>query len=171
MELSDKDVILRIKEGQIDFFSVLVKKYTNKIHGYVKSKLFDKENTDDIVQNSFLQFYKAINRFDGERPILPYLYQIAKNELKMYYRSHKETVSLNELTAANISDDVNKNDNESDTWELVNTLPDTEKKALRWLYEGYTYKELSKRLQKPVNTVKTLVRRARIQLKKLKKNE
>lgn len=171
MDLSDKDIVRKIKEGQINYFSHIVKKYTKPIFSYVRSKLFDKDETEDIVQDSFFKFYKAITRFDENRPILPYLYQIARNELKMYFRSHKDTVQLNELTAQEKKGDEYSPEDVSDAWSLVSELPQTEQKALHWLADGYTYAEIAKRLEKPVNTVKTIVRRARLQLHKIKHHE
>ena len=95
-ELSDKDIVKKIKKGEINYYSYIVKKYTTLIYQYIKRKLFKKEETDDLVQNVFISFYKALEKFDEEKPIKPYLFQIVQNELKMYYRSKKQTIQLNE---------------------------------------------------------------------------
>jgi len=42
-ELSDKDIIRKIKNGQIDSYSYIVKKYTTLIYRFIKRKLFNKE--------------------------------------------------------------------------------------------------------------------------------
>src|SRR4051794_19205811 len=94
--LSDREVIKNIKNGNIHFFEQIVKEYTQKVYVFVSRKLFDKSEAEDIVQNSFLKFYKAIPKFDETRPILPYLFEIAKNEVRMYIRSKKSTVSLDD---------------------------------------------------------------------------
>src|SRR3990167_7579561 len=100
--LSDKDIILRIKKGEIDYFTFIVKKYTKQIYNYVLKKLGQKDEAEDVVQNSFLKFYKAISRFDEDKPILPYVYQIAKNEIKMYWRAKKKLLPLDEALVAYI---------------------------------------------------------------------
>ncbi|MDO8609176.1 MAG: sigma-70 family RNA polymerase sigma factor, partial [bacterium] len=89
MKLTDKEAIERIKNGEIDIFSQIVNEYSSKINAYIKAKLFNKLEVDDLVQNTFISFYKALFHFDDTKPVLPYLYQIARNELKMYYRSRK----------------------------------------------------------------------------------
>ena len=95
-ELSDKDIIKKIKNGEIDYYSYIVKKYTNSIFKFIERKLFKKDEVDDLVQNVFISFYKAIEKFNEQRPIKPYLFQIVQNELKMYFRSYKKSVPIDE---------------------------------------------------------------------------
>ncbi|MBI2641809.1 RNA polymerase sigma factor [Candidatus Roizmanbacteria bacterium] len=161
---SDKEVIQRIKRGQIENYFYVVKRYTQQIYYYVYKKIYNKDDVDDIVQNAFLKFYKAINRFDLSKKILPYLFEITKNEMKMYYRSRDKTVSLNEAIAgsiktANTVEQVNID-------QLLSFLSKEEKKAFKLLGEGYTYQEITKKLKKPLNTVKTIIRRGRLKMKK-----
>ncbi|MFH0773641.1 MAG: sigma-70 family RNA polymerase sigma factor [bacterium] len=161
MDMTDAAVIAQVKEGNIDTFGILVEKYTAKIHHFVVQKLFDKEEADDIVQNSFIQFYKALGSFDVSKPVYPYLLQITRNELNMYYRKHHKTVPLNE--------DIIQSPERVQTEDTTNILQGLKKdyrKALVWFAEGYSYQEIAKRLGKPLNTVRTLIRRARLYVKK-----
>lgn len=161
-ELSDKDIVKKIKNGEIDYYSYIVKKYTTLIYQYIKRKLFKKEETDDLVQNVFISFYKALEKFDEEKPIKPYLFQIVQNELKMYYRSKKQTIQLNEDIylvhdrGIDIIDD-----------SYLNYLNKDEKKVFQQINEGYSYEEIAKLINKPLNTIKSIVRRGRLKLKKI----
>ena len=161
--LQDRDIITRIRSGQLDYFSEIVNRYTRPILIYVTHRLFDKNDAEDLVQNIFLNFYKYINKFDINQPLLPYLYGIAKNEIKMYIRSKKVTFPLNESTTAD--DTVEKIEIES----IIQSLPENQRKPLQWLYEGYTYEEIAKKLKKPVNTIKTQIRRIRLKHKNYEK--
>lgn len=166
--MEDKEVIGHIRRGEIDWYGVLVKKYTNRIYQYVSSRLFDKNEADDIVQKTFINFYRAIERFDGKKEVLPYLYEIAKNELKMFYRSRRASVPLNEETAAGVPAQPVT---ETDLDDILRPVAPEQKTALRMLYEGYTYKEIAGSLKRPVNTVRTLIRRARLLLTVQKNHE
>lgn len=166
LELTDQEAIKKIKGGEIDNFSYIVKKYTKPIYSFVYSKLFNKDEVEDLVQKTFLQLYIAIDRFDEKKPVLPYLYQIAKNELKMYYRSFKKTQPLNEEIL--YQDKGVERQEDDDINQLVEKLPNEQKMALKYLYEGYSYQEIANKLKKPVNTIKTIVRRARLKLIKYK---
>lgn len=167
--MNDKEVILKIKIGQIDYFSYLVKKYTSLIYRYIKVKLFKKEDVDDLVQNTFISFYKAISRFDESRPVMPYLYQIAQNEMKMYFRSKKQTIVLDDRLKLVDEDSVLSKTIMIDIERATRELPKEQKKALQLLADGYSYQEVAYQLKKPLNTVRSLIRRARLKL--AKKNE
>lgn len=159
-ELSDKDIVKKIKTGEIDQYSYIVKKYTVVIYHHIKRKLFKKDEVDDLVQNVFISFYKAIEKFDEERPIKPYLFQIVQNELKMYYRSKKPTTSLND----NIYLEDGRLQDIADD-DYLSHLNQVEKNIFQHIDEGYTYEEIAKLLKKPENTLKSIVRRARLKLK------
>lgn len=163
--LSDKDAVLKIKEGELDHFTHIVKKFTARISNFIASRLFRKEEADDLVQNTFISFYKALSRFDADKPILPYLYQIAKNELKMYYRSHKPTVPLKEeITVADSEEII------FDTTSL-NILNKHEKSYLLEIADGYSYREVAKKYKMSVNTLKSKIRRARLKINKAYEEE
>lgn len=164
MKISDQEVIRKIKNGEIDRFSIIVEGYTPQIYRYIKARLFQKLDVDDLVQNTFVSFYKAIYRFEEEKPILPYLFQIAKNELKMYFRSHKEMKSLEDSMHIGNGDEEFYTEDYS---PLLDKLSEEQREILQLLQDGYSYAEIAKKCGRPVNTIRTIIRRARLQVKKL----
>ena len=75
----------------------LMKTYSDSLIQYVAKHTDSKEDAEDIVQEVFLSCYKYRDKFDetkcGEHA---WLYILAKNRLKNYYRDKKSTVSLEE---------------------------------------------------------------------------
>ncbi|KKQ23709.1 MAG: RNA polymerase, sigma-24 subunit, ECF subfamily [Candidatus Roizmanbacteria bacterium GW2011_GWC2_37_13] len=161
MKLTDKEIILKIKNGEIDYYSFIVGEYTNSIYRYIKTKIKKHEDVEDLVQNVFTSFYRAIERFDEEKPIKPYLYQIVKNELKMFYRSRKPVLPLKEEIY--ISDDNNLEIEDKESY--LKLLSNQEKEIFIYIDEGYNYEEISRKINKPLNTVKSIIRRARVKLR------
>ena len=159
-ELSDKDIVKKIKNGEIDYYSYIVKKYTTSIYRYIERKLFKKDEADDLVQNVFISFYKAIEKFDVERPIKPYLFQIVQNELKMYFRSYKKSLPLDERI---VSEDKQA-ELKIEDFKLLNSQ---ERGIFKHISEGYSYEEIAKVVKKPLNTIKSIVRRGRLKIKKI----
>ena len=162
MEMTDKSVIRDILSGNIDIFEILVERYSSKIQSFIGSRLFNKQEVDDIVQDTFIQFYKALSSFDSEKPVYPYLLQIARNELYMFFRKNHITIPLND----DIIQVGKEQKYEDDISEIVEGLKSDHKKALLWFAEGYSYQDIAKRLNKPLNTVRTLIRRARLFVQK-----
>lgn len=164
MEMTDEAAIRRVLAGDIDVFEVLVKRYSSKLQSYVSQRLYKKEESDDIVQTSFIQLYKNLSHFDIHKPLYPYLMQITRNALYMYFRKNKITVPLNDDVAydgALVEQGV-----ATESGELLSGLKPEHRNALLWFVEGYSYKDIAKKMGKPLNTIRTIIRRARLFIQK-----
>ena len=75
----------------------LMKHYSDSLFHYVAKHTDSREDAEDIVQEVFLSCHKYKDKFDntkcGEHA---WLYILAKNRLKNYYRDKKPAVSLEE---------------------------------------------------------------------------
>lgn len=160
--LSDKEIIFQIKEGRIDYFQEIVNRYCKKIFFYFKGKVKNDFDAEDLVQNTFLKFYKSINKFDEKLPIFPYLYKIAQNELKMYLRKNLKEIDISKLNFFQISEDKEEKILFQQIFEKLKPI---EKNIFSLIAEGFTYQEISQKLKKPINTIKSIIHRARNRLK------
>jgi len=161
--MSDKEAILKIKNGEIDYYSFIVRKYSQKIYLFINKKIFDKFEVDDLTQNTFIKFYKALNRFDENRPVLPYLFQIAGNEIKMYLRSRKEATPLGYNLY--LVDDRPPDNNVSLQYQSrLKQLSKEQKQVMELLTSGFSYQEIADKINKPINTIKSVIRRTRLKL-------
>ena len=162
--MNDRSTILNIRAGDVDEYRHIVDAYESKIHSYIRSRLFDKDHADDLTQLVFVKFYKSLALFECDRPVLPYLYGIAVTELKMFYRSQKKgRVSLEHADALVTHDSI-ESDLEVDeaVREALAHLTPDQQSAILMHAEGYQYREIAEKLKKPINTVRTLIRRARL---------
>ena len=144
------------------------KELRQKLIKFVSQKVADPQDVEDIVQVSFLQLYKSVKRLDEKKPVSPYLYQIVRNEMKMFWRRQKPTLPLNEEIVA--EEQAEKIDLDFIKKQLLK-LNIEQKKALQLISEGFSYKEISKFLVKPINTIRTVIRRARLKLTQGKKHD
>lgn len=156
--MDDQILIKKIQNGEVDCFSFLVKKYLPQLRLFFSQRLKEKEDQEDLIQETFFHFYKNIEKFDPKKPIKPYLLAIANNQLKMWWRKRKANVSLSE----NIIDE--RNILKEDKFYIETTLNPKEKKIINFLRKGYRYREIGKMLKLNVNTIKTIIRRLRIKL-------
>lgn len=164
--LSDKNIIIKIKNGEIDYFSFIVKKYFYSIYQYIKLKIKNKEDTEDLVQNVFISFYKAIGKFDEQKPIKPYLFQIVNNQLKMFYRKYKNFLPLKEDIYLE-NDRIIDNFYNRNIFKTLKKLKFEEKEMMAMIADGYSYEDVARKFKKPVNTVKSIIRRIRLKLRNL----
>jgi hypothetical protein len=53
-EISEKEIIQKIKNGEIDYFAILVERFSKIIYLYTKKKIQYINDVEDIVQSSFI---------------------------------------------------------------------------------------------------------------------
>lgn len=121
-------------------------------------------DTEDIFQNVFMKYILSSKTFQSLEHEKAWFLRVSINEcknlIKSFYRS--KTVGLEEWDAqsTSYSDDTNE------VLTAVLALPQKYKIAVYlFYYEGYTAVEISKMLHKNVNTIYTLLSRARTLLK------
>lgn len=159
-ELSEKETIRQIKKGNINYFEVLVNKYSKIVYFYVLKRVRNASDSEDIVQNAFIKAYKGIDGFDLKQSFYPWFFTIVKNEIIEFFRRNKAHFELSEeIPAAEAQAD------EFDS--LMRGLKAEHKKVLELYFrDGYSYIDIAKKLNKNINTVKTLIRRAKEEVKK-----
>jgi RNA polymerase sigma-70 factor (ECF subfamily) len=162
-DLSEKEIIQKIKNGEIDYFETLVERFSKIIYFYTKKKIANAQDIEDIVQNSFIKAYKGITKFDTKKTFYPYLFTIVKNEIADYYRKKKPEFKINDQTATYEQSFEDTTANFKGL--LANLRGDYKTVVTLYYHEGYSYKEIAKKINKPVNTVKTLLYRAKNEIK------
>ena len=160
-DLSEKEVIRKIRYGEIDHFKYFIDKYSKVVYYYVLVRVnHSAQDAEDIVQNAFIKVYKSLERFDPNKKFYPYFFTIVKNEIIEFYRKNKKHLEL--------SEDLIQEERESklDFEFLMGGIKPEYAKVLKLYFEdGYSYEDISKKLVKPINTIKTLIRRGKDQVK------
>lgn len=164
---TDEECIKHVKNGEIEYYNAIISRHVSRITSFIAKITFEKNDVPDIVQNSFLKLYKSLDRFDETRPLLPYLYEIARNEFRMYVRSKKHTSSLSDEISVENADPTQLETNKFTIDQALSSVSPVEGNLLLLLGKGFTYAEIAEKVKKPVNTVKTLVRRARLKIQHL----
>jgi RNA polymerase sigma-70 factor (ECF subfamily) len=95
--LEDDELISRIKNGELEVFGVLFERYLNLIYKYVRCRVSEDQEAEDLTEIVFLKAYEALDRYQERGwPFSSFLYQIARNQLADYYRAQPKEVSLEE---------------------------------------------------------------------------
>ncbi len=177
-ELEDRELVGKARNGDKAAFSMLVRKYEQTVAGVVIGMLGPGEDAEDVGQNVFIRFYKAIDDFRGESSLGTYLTRIAinlsLNELKRQQRRNMFFIKTSPGSPEyDIKDEQDRQD-EYDTRQAVQqALPQLDPKfrsvvVLRML-QGYSTKETAQILKLPPGTVLSRLARAQDKLKDLLK--
>lgn len=98
----EKIYIQRILEGDIEVFSLLVSKYQNLVFT-ICSRVFDnREEAEDIAQESFIKCFQSLKQFKGESKFSSWLYTITYNTCMNHLKYKKRQTSVEDI--ANITD-------------------------------------------------------------------
>ncbi len=79
VEVWEMDCIRKTQGGYPDAFNPLVAHYAPRIRAYLYRMLRNREEAEDLTQETFIKAFRALNRFDAERPFKSWLYTIATN--------------------------------------------------------------------------------------------
>jgi len=175
-ELTDEELVGRSRDGDQDAFARLVGRYEGKIYNLGYRMLGNREEAEDITQETFLHTYRALKSFRLEERFSPWIYKIASNlcldrlrKLKHSAASLDARVGPDGDIPVQVADWSSAPDRlyeeseaRADTQEAINELPPKYKVVvvLRHLHD-LSYDEIARVLGVPQGTVKTRLFRAR----------
>jgi len=150
--LDEAEVIrlLASSEGRQKVFPMIVDQYSQSLYWKIRSIVLTHEDTDDVLQNTFLKAWKSLPTFQGKAKLSTWLYRIAINESLDFLRRQK-TAALSsadaDLSVANrlLADDYFDGDkSQAVLQEAIATLPDVQRTVftLRY-YDEMKYSEIS----------------------------
>lgn len=153
--------MLKAPSSRSRAFSIIVEQHSEKIYWHIRNMILSHEDTNDLVQETFIKAWNNIDTFRGESQIATWLYRIAVNEVLSFLRKkHIETVSLdNEVhdIADSIESDVYFSGNRADALfrEAVSRLPEKQRLVFNMKYfEDMKYEEMSEILDTSVGALK-----------------
>jgi RNA polymerase sigma-70 factor (ECF subfamily) len=169
-QLSDEILVHEVQEGNIPAFETLVNRYQRKLVSFVTSIIRDPDASQDIVQETFIQLYKTIERVDTTKKFSSYLYAITRNQAISYIRSKKPQVALSEARDIATTDTpdtrLERIDQATSVEEALKLIDNRYRKVITlYYYDNLSYEQISKLLHLPVNTIRTHLRRAKSALK------
>ncbi|MEM7307422.1 MAG: RNA polymerase sigma factor [Planctomycetota bacterium] len=77
------------------FFDV----WFSRIYSFVRRMVADDHLAEDLTQDVFVHIYRAIESYDPARDIRPWVFTIATNKVRDYWRSRRHRDSLQETSA------------------------------------------------------------------------
>lgn len=164
MHTDDEILIARLQDESTlqAAFSELVKKYSEPLYWQIRKIVLSHDDTNDVLQNTFIKIWSSIQNFRGDSKLSTWLYRISINESISF---------LNKQRAANNTsiDDVdnyliNKLENDSyfdgDEAQLklqkaILTLPEKQRIVFNMKYfDEMKYEDISEILETSVGALK-----------------
>ena len=149
-------------EGRIDAFDALYDTLAPRIRSYLLGHCRDAALADDLVQDTFMQLHRSRRTYEPGRPVLPWVFAIARHVHLMQRRTFARRVRFEErlagdrAAAAPPRDDVAAlAESEAVRRALGAVLADQRRALLMHHIEGWSFAEIAARLGIRVNAAKT----------------
>ncbi len=142
----------------------LVDKYRNNLYAVAFNVCKNAEDAEDVVQDTFIQYYSTGKQFETEQHVRAWLIRVAINKAKNINSSfwRKNKVSLEEYMETLIFETKES----AELFETVMKLPEKYRIAIHlFYYEDYTVREISEILKISESNVKVRLSRGRNLLK------
>jgi len=171
---TDSQIIREVKDGNVESYAELIKRYEKKIYSFIVHilKPYRLESlAEDLCQETFFKAYKNLKSFRDEDALFStWLYTIARNTVISELRKSKNgEVYIEDTISANLStsyllpeQEILRTEKEGMIRHAINQLPENQRSALILReYEDMDYKEIATILGLTVSSVKSLLFRAR----------
>jgi RNA polymerase sigma-70 factor (ECF subfamily) len=180
-ERNERDVslMLKVKEGDMQAFELLVELHQGAVIGTVAKMLGGAAEAEDIAQQVFIRVWKSAGRYEPQAKFTTWLFTITRNLVfnETRRRKRKPTVSVEEREevshrqvedghSSSPAEDVLHAELEKAVDDAIQSLPEKQRLAVVLRrYEEMPYEEIGSVLGMSIPAVKSLLFRARTQLK------
>jgi RNA polymerase sigma-70 factor, ECF subfamily len=176
--LSDAEIMLELKAGNMDAFDILLAKYRKPIISFMYRMVHNQAIAEELAQEVFLRVYRSRETYRAEARFSTWLYRIATNlgvnhARDTRYERTAQTVQLDEPdpetgTTPDLADAVPTVEAQMLRRERMNAirqhvmaLPERQRTAvLMHKYEGLDYKSIGEVLKLSESATKSLLFRA-----------
>lgn len=161
---SDEEILNLYRDEQSRNMSLhyLIQKYQQKLYWHIRKIVISHDDTDDVLQNTFIKTWKGLANFKEESQLFTWLYRIATNEALTFLKQKQK----NNTTSIHPIEYQLSKSLESDTFfsgdeiqlklqKAILTLPEKQRLVfdMRY-YDEMPYEEMSNILETSVGALK-----------------
>lgn len=181
VDLDDRELTRRCLAGDQRACRDLVLRYQRQVYSVLMRVVRRSEDAEDLTQETFVRMFRALDRYDPDRPFAAWLFTIATRlGIDHLRRKRVPTFSLNQAEPGSNEeytidvedpglkpDEVTSNaEEEVRTQSLIDSLPEHYRIVVLLRHQqDLSYEEIAEALNLPLGTVKARIHRARALLK------
>lgn len=143
-------------------FQILLNNFQKPLYNHIRNIVLNHDDTDDVLQNTFVKVFQNLNKFKGESKLFSWVYRIATNEALTFLnqKAKKSGISsetLQNQTINNLKADIYFDGNEIQIklQKAIAQLPEKQQLVFKMKYfEELKYEEISEILGTSVGALK-----------------
>jgi RNA polymerase sigma factor (sigma-70 family) len=163
-EYNDKELLALFKdvEKRNYAFNLIVRKYQEKLYWHIRKIVIKHEDSNDILQNTFIKVWKGLDGFREDSKLYTWLYRIATNESLTFLKQQKTKyllpiVDYENILKETLESDVYFNGDEiqRNLQKAILGLPEKQRIVFNLKYfDEMKYDDMSKVLDTSVGALK-----------------
>ncbi|MCP3977864.1 MAG: RNA polymerase sigma factor [bacterium] len=170
---SERDLLLRFREGDREAFAELVAAYRAPVWSYLVRCNIPAADREDLFQDIFIRVHRAAGQYEPSRPLHPWLFTIVANVVRTFHRKRKlRGILFADAADVERADRAPSGERSASARQTVDwleheirDLPPAQREVLLLAgVQNVPQKDVAGALGLPLNTVKTHLRRARLTL-------
>jgi len=169
--VTESELVAWTLEGDTSAFAALVRRHQAAVIRRAWQIVGEAEEAEDVAQETFVKAYRALDRFDPQRPFAPWLYRITTNTALNWLKRRRPEAELDEETlAADTTPGPEAQAISAETAAQLRAaiagLPPNYHAAIELRhFQGLSYQEIGEALGAPLSDVKSWLFRARRRLR------
>ena len=179
--LEEEVLIGQLKDPQTRdaSFRTLVETHKERLYWHIRKMVLNHEDTDDVLQNTFIKVFKHIDGFKGDSKLYSWMYRIATNESINFLNNkanqmHIDMQTLQEQRVENLKADVYFDGNEIQLklQRAIVSLPHKQQLVFNMRYfDELKYEEISEILDTSVGALKASFHHAKKKIESILLNQ
>jgi RNA polymerase sigma-70 factor, ECF subfamily len=152
-----------VRGGSREAFETLFERHREAVWRFYRRRVADPARAEELLQDLFVAILQGASRYEPRAEFRSYLFGIAYNLLKADRRSGNSTPVAVDIDVAGVSPDP-----DAGLWvrrALASLGPDDREIVMLREYEGLSYQEIADLLHLPINTMRSRLFRARMDLR------
>ena len=81
-------------------FRVLINEYKERLYWHIRKIVISHDDTDDVLQNTFIKIFKGIDKFKHDSKLYSWMYRIATNDESITFinkRARERKIDISEI--------------------------------------------------------------------------
>jgi RNA polymerase sigma-70 factor (ECF subfamily) len=160
--IDEKEILQELKKPstQSAAFSKIVQHYSEQLYWHIRRMVLSHDDTNDLMQNTFIKAWTSIDSFRGDSQLSTWLYRIAINETLTFLSKRTQSIPIDSPEASvveQLESDTYFNGDKAEAifQEALQKLPPKQRMVFNMkYYEEMKYEEMSEILGTSVGALK-----------------
>ena len=108
---TEADIVVRVLKGDRQAYALLIDEYKNPIYNLAYRMTQNRQDAEDLAQETFLRSFRELSRFDKNRRFYTWLYTISLNIIRNHLKKAGRKADFNNTDASSNWIDLNAHNN------------------------------------------------------------